>query len=181
MRVLFTGGSGCGKSSYAERMACALPLPRYYLATMANTGTDEFTHRIARHRAMRKDKGFISIEKQYSVGDVQLEDGACVLLECLCNLTANELFDQQGKTDHSAYSRIFNDIAMLEQKAANLLVVTNDVSSGSALNYSPSTDHYVQVLSKLNRELAARFDVVYELVCGIPLRIKGAPWAGGPK
>ena len=32
MMILLTGGSGCGKSSFAERLCMERPLPRYYIA-----------------------------------------------------------------------------------------------------------------------------------------------------
>lgn len=34
MRILLTGGSACGKSTYAETLAVRLAAPRYYIATM---------------------------------------------------------------------------------------------------------------------------------------------------
>ncbi|MDR2491846.1 MAG: bifunctional adenosylcobinamide kinase/adenosylcobinamide-phosphate guanylyltransferase [Coriobacteriales bacterium] len=181
MRVLFTGGSACGKSSYAERMASALPGPRYYLATMVGSNDEEFLRRIERHHAMRRDRGFDSIERPRSVSGIDLADDSCVLLECLCNLAANEMFDEDNRLDNGAFQRILDDIKVLEEKCAHLLVVTNDVGSGSALGYSDSTCAYVELLGSLNAALAERFDVVYELVCGIPLRVKGAPWEAEPQ
>ena len=59
-RILLTGGSACGKSSYAEQLVCSLPGPRYYLATM-RPYSDHDQERIQRHRAQREGKGFITI------------------------------------------------------------------------------------------------------------------------
>ena len=54
----------------------------------------------------------------------------------------------------------------------NLILVTNDVGSDGE-SYSESTLRYVDALGRLNQAFAAEFDTVYELVCGIPLLLKG--------
>ena len=59
--LLITGGSGSGKSAYAERTLLSRMPPEgggraVYLAAMENTG-DEAQQRIARHRAMRAAHG----------------------------------------------------------------------------------------------------------------------------
>jgi adenosylcobinamide kinase/adenosylcobinamide-phosphate guanylyltransferase len=172
MRILVTGGSACGKSTFAETLATQLPQPRYYLATMRPLD-DELLVKIARHREMRRAKGFESLERDVDVANVSLAENATVLLECLCNLTANELFDAAGAVDEAACGRILEDIVSLEKRCANLIVVTNDVGSGTTGAYDDSTRFYVETLGKLNATLARRFDVVYELACGIPLLLKG--------
>jgi len=174
MRILLTGGSACGKSTFAERLACSFKPPHYYLATM-RANDNELLARVERHRLMREGKGFKLLEQQTDVGEVAagLPNDATVLLECLCNLSANEMFDNQGNIDAAAEQRILEGIAALEQACANLIVVTNDVGSGSAGDYSDGTKDYVELLGRLNAQLAGRFDVVYELVCGIPLTVKG--------
>ena len=55
-----TGGSACGKSSYAESLAVRLNGPRYYLAAMQPYG-EGGAEKIARHREMRRGKGFETI------------------------------------------------------------------------------------------------------------------------
>ena len=103
-----------------------------------------------------------------------LEDfgGGTVLLECLCNLTANEMFDSEGN-ERDPYDKILREVRDLASRADNLILVTNDVGS-DAEAYSESTLRYVDTLGRLNAAFAAEFDAVYELVCGIPLPVKGA-------
>ena len=62
MITVITGGSGSGKSAYAEQMVLeAGDLNRIYIATMFPF--DEESHRkIARHRAMRAEKKFTTLE-----------------------------------------------------------------------------------------------------------------------
>ena len=55
MRILLTGGSACGKSTYAETLAVRLAAPRYYIATM-RIFDDESQKKVDQHRKMRKTK-----------------------------------------------------------------------------------------------------------------------------
>jgi adenosylcobinamide kinase/adenosylcobinamide-phosphate guanylyltransferase len=134
---------------------------------------DEMLERVARHQQMRRDKGFITLEKTTGVADVSIAPQATLLLECLCNLTANELFNGNNNPDAGAARRILADIISLESRCANLIVVTNDVGSGLGISHSASTEMYLEALGQLNCQLAGRFDAVYELVCGIPIALKG--------
>ena len=62
MICLVTGGAGCGKSTWAEKLVDSLPREnRYYIATM-QVYDEESRQRVARHRAQRADKGFTTIE-----------------------------------------------------------------------------------------------------------------------
>ena len=40
MRTLVVGGSGSGKSAYAEQLACSRSSDRVYVATMAHMGAE---------------------------------------------------------------------------------------------------------------------------------------------
>ena len=170
MRILLTGGSGCGKSTFAERLARELPAPRYYLATMRPFET-ESRAKIARHQLQRADAGFLTIERETDVGGVELPGRGTVLLECMCNLLANEMFDEAGN-EMDVYDSILADMFALEEKCDTLIVVTNEVGSDGG-DYDASTARYIETLGRLNRALANQFDAVAELVCGIPLILKG--------
>jgi adenosylcobinamide kinase/adenosylcobinamide-phosphate guanylyltransferase len=91
--TLVIGGSASGKSDYAERHVLSLEGdgPRIYIATMEPFG-EEAQARIARHHAMRRDRGFETIECYRNAGAVRLPENSNVLLEDLGNLAANELF-----------------------------------------------------------------------------------------
>ena len=90
--IVVTGGSGSGKSAYAEKQILQFgEMPRYYIATMENRDA-ESQKRVDRHRAMRADKKFVTVECPYDLQEIQLEKTGAVLLECMSNLVANELF-----------------------------------------------------------------------------------------
>jgi len=94
MITLVTGGSGSGKSEYAEGLILDSPCSRrFYVATMIAYGK-EGRDKVERHRMLRQGKGFITIEKPRDVGRVMFEEheagsGAssradrALLLECL--------------------------------------------------------------------------------------------------
>lgn len=104
MITLITGGSGSGKSAYAEKYICYVSnekgcKEKYYIATM-QVFDDEGQRKIDRHRRLRAGKGFITIEQprdiQNAVSKLQSESSLktvrSALLECMSNLVANEMF-----------------------------------------------------------------------------------------
>ena len=95
MMILLTGGSGCGKSSFAERLCMEMPLPRYYIAAMKPYGEGGM-EKVERHRKMRAGKGFETFECYTEMEKLTLPACGTTLLECVCNLTANEMFDETG-------------------------------------------------------------------------------------
>ena len=171
MMILLTGGSACGKSSYAESLAVRLPAPRYYIAAM-RPYDDESLAKIARHREMRHGKGFETFERYTDVAGLVLPARGTVLLECICNLTANEMFDDKGG-ESDPYDRVMAGIDALRAQSGTLIVVTNDVGSDGN-TYDDATIRYIDAIGRINASLAAEADAVYELVCGIPLVLKGA-------
>ena len=95
MLALIIGGSGSGKSAFAERLSAAAGPGGFYLATMEPFG-EEGRARIARHRAQRGALGFLTVERYTDLAGAQIPPGADVLLEDLSNLLANEMFSPKG-------------------------------------------------------------------------------------
>ncbi len=165
------GGAACGKSEYAEALAVMLPVPCFYIATMMPFDKEDIL-RIEKHRAMRAEKGFHTMERYTDMAGLVLPERGTVLLECLGNLTANELFSENGAGLH-AYEAIIKGIEQIEAQCDNLVVVSNDVFSDGS-TYSDETLRYIETLAAVNRSLGQRYERVVELVCGIPLTHKGA-------
>ncbi len=166
MIYLVTGGSGCGKSTWAEKLVSTLPQEkRVYIATM-QVYDDESVKRVARHRAQRADKGFITVECEKDLASAHVEEGSIVLLEDLVNLVANEMFDG------GSVERIVPALKMLAERCKHLVMVTNDVFS-DGITYAESTQDYLRVLADINREAAMLSDAVIEVVYSIPAALKG--------
>ena len=229
------GGSASGKSSYAESFAMSLQGEGrlLYIATMYpykwnTTEIDpETMQRIERHRAMRADKGFDTVECYRHVEHIVAKRQDVLLLECMSNLLANEMYLEQDSddgglaetmsevektgvdgnassdmeetgiageaevntetvgTDSNAGSdmaetmspvskKIVQALVDLSTRVQDVVIVTNDVfSDGGNLIYDESTREYVKNLAEINCALAREAATVTEIVCGIPVKIKG--------
>ena len=172
MLTLVVGGAASGKSEYAERLVLQTALPRYYLATM-QVWDAECAARVEKHRRMRAEKQFETLERPLHLGTVRLPARGTALLEDLGNLTANELYDPAGEGETAA-SAILDGLDRLAAQCEHLVVVSNEVFSGGA-NYAGDTDRYLKALAQVNNALAARADAVVRVVCGIPVYHKGGP------
>lgn len=170
MRILMTGGSAAGKSTFAEELALSFPPPHYYIATMRITDV-EARRKVTRHQQMRQGGGFLTLEKPDNLDRLVLDQPGTALLECLCNLTANEMFDEEGRIQ-DVYDKISFGLEHLERQCKHLIVVTNEVGS-DGIPYPAGTQAYIRLLGRINRHLAARYDVVAELIAGIPTLLKG--------
>ena len=182
--LLITGGSGSGKSAYAERTLLSRMPPEgggraVYLATMENTGP-EAAARVARHRAMRARHGeaagrtFVTLEQPVDLGGAAVLPGDFVLVEDLGNLLANELWSPAGAGRAGAEARILSGVKALMERAALLAVVSVDIFAGGD-GYAPEILDYIRTLGRLHRALAALAEETAEVVCGIPLAGKGLP------
>ena len=166
MIVLVTGGSGSGKSTWAEKLVASLPNEnRVYIATM-RVYDDESVKRVERHRAQRADKGFCTIEREKDLASADIAEGSVVLLEDLVNLMANEMFDGGD------VSRIVPALNILAKKCRHLIMVTNDIFS-DGIEYAESTQEYIRQLAQINNAAAQMADCVVEVVYSIPVCVKG--------
>ena len=171
MLAIVTGGSASGKSEYAEALAVRLGKDRLvYLATMIPYD-EECRRRIQRHREMRKDKGFSTVECPVGLKSVQVPKGSTVLLECLSNLVANERFDPSGCRE-GVPDAVMEGIQSILSQGANLVVVSNEVFS-DGVAYDPDTEAYLADLGELNRRIAGQAELAVEVVCSIPVIHKG--------
>lgn len=168
MLILVSGGSGSGKSEFAEGLVVSAGLKeRVYLATM-QVWDQESVRRVERHRAMRAGKGFATLECPTGLERLEVPPGSAVLLEDLSNLSANEYFSSQRD---GAFDRVLAGVEKAAARAGLLVVVTNELYS-DGVRYDPETAAYLELLARLNRAIAARAGGVYEVVCGIPVAWK---------
>lgn len=151
MRVLVTGAASSGKSAWAEALAMGLASPRTYVATMAPAGR-EAAARIARHRELRRGKGFRTVELFGAAGegaagsragagpdvgallDAAGARGGCALVEDLGNLLANRLFSPDGAqaAPERALARAEGDLEAVFSRFDDVVVVGCEVGCGGA-------------------------------------------------
>ena len=161
MLVVVTGGSGSGKSAFAEETVLSLgEARRIYIATMQ--AFDEESHRrIRRHRHMRAGKGF----------ELLIPKDCVVLLECMSNLVANEMFREGGFHPEVA-EKITEGVKNLLSQAKHVVIVTNEIFSDGIL-YEEESEQYKKELGQINQKLAELAEEVVEVVYGIPVWHKG--------
>lgn len=172
MRTLVIGGSASGKSTYAEQLAVQCQAPFYYVATMMPYD-EESRQRIKKHQDQRAEKAFSTIECYTGLAGIRIPERGTILLECVGNLAANELFALEG-AGLRAVDAIKDGFLKLEQQCDNLIVVSNDVFTDGS-SYDEGTVEYMDILGTLNRDLSRYFERVIEVVCGIPILRKGEP------
>lgn len=191
MLYLVIGGSGSGKSAFAEDFVTKLHKENgggalYYIATM-HAYDRESDERILRHQAMRSGKGFKTVEKELMLGADCLDidkDGIC-LLEDLSNLLANEMYighhrerffqdDTEDVPDIHMQGtlQLLRHIYQLSHGCKHLVIVTNNVFS-DGITYDNDTMHYMKQLGYLNTQIGKEAAGIIEVVCGIPVWQKG--------
>ena len=196
MIALVIGGSGSGKSAYAEQMAvkAAGNGSLYYVATM-QVYDEEGKKKVERHQKMRAGKGFFTIEQprrlkeaakkvateKVSAGKVAAERvpaGKIVLLEGMSNLVANEMFSEENLSavmDEAKIKQLSHEIisgvTALQDSCDILIIVTNQIFE-DGIRYDASTMDYIRLLGDINRQIAERAEQVVEVVAGIPIFIK---------
>ena len=181
-------------------MNISVPEDRYYIATMKPYG-DEGEKRIARHMKLRDGKGFRTIECPVNIASAldEIEDAssASILVECVSNLLANEMFGSDETMDsgnpagpvdlaNATYatssenpddsgnhiaSRVINGIIQLASGVKNMVIVSNNVFEDGT-GYDDATLEYMRCLAMINRILANISDSVTEVVAGIPVLIR---------
>lgn len=167
MTALVLGGAASGKSEYAESLILESPhRPRIYIAAMICRDQEDAV-RVARHQALRAEKGFLTVERPIDLRSWECPAGAAVLVECMTNLLANELYEPDG-AGIQAPEKILAALQAIAAKAGTLVVVSGDIFADGR-SYDAVTRQYQIMLSKINKEFAACADMVKEIVCGIPL------------
>ena len=163
--VFIIGSPDSGKSAMAEEIVTELSDPdhRIYIATMIPYGK-EGRERVRRHRMMRDGKGFITIEAPFdicsSLSDYDMSNGSMlgdmtVLLECLSNLVANELFERRSGRDEML-GRLYEDIRWIAKRAGNFVIVSNHFEIEES--FDEETRFYVETLDMFNEMVSGLAD-----------------------
>lgn len=190
MLYLVTGGSASGKSEYAEEMAVSLQRKNkgglFYVAAMYPFD-EECKDRIRKHQNMRRDKGFVTIECYTRVEQIKGEKGGVYLLECMSNLLANEMYQEEGRLKELSrmneqagkeqVREVIADPLITLSRTADVIVVSNEVFSDGVF-YGEEMKRYVQALGMINVLLGEAACFVAEAVCKIPVIQKGEELCG---
>ena len=120
---------------------------------------------------MRADKHFETLERYTDLCGLEVPEDSILLLECMSNLVANEMFDESGAKEGTVEA-VVEGLHHLRKKARHLVVVTNEIFS-DGLEYDPETKKYQAYLGAVNCRMVEEADGFYEVVYGLPLVRKG--------
>ncbi len=174
MITLVKGGADCGKSAFAEQLAMeSIYKKRYYIATM-QVVDEESLKRRERHRELRRDKGFETLEIPSHIEEapslMEAPEKCCVLLECAANLVANIMHEDDNMVRHddegddgceAFVSRVTGLIGSLSKQVGDMIIVTSEYSFDQ--NMDKETHRYIELLNRVNNELISMADLTYDM------------------
>lgn len=176
MMTLVIGGSGSGKSEFAENycMKLAKNQQKYYIATM-QIYDQEGKQKVLRHQKLRAGKGFLTIEQPVDLEKASEKMNAgkgTALLECISNLAANEMFaGAEPVTEDDVVEKIVTAVREIKEELSHLVIVSNNVFEDGKC-YDSVTMAYIRTMGRINEQLARLSDEVVEVVVGIPVMVK---------
>jgi adenosylcobinamide kinase/adenosylcobinamide-phosphate guanylyltransferase len=139
---------------------------------------EETLEKIKRHQKLRSDKNFYTIEQQTDIQNATKTlnnheaNNSTALIECISNLTANEMFSEKEPLDSKTVTdKIINGISRLKEEFTHLVIVSNNVFEDGQI-YDEATMEYIKAMGEINTKLAFMSDRVVEVVVGIPIIIK---------
>ena len=172
MFILISGSAGSGKSHLAESLLTGSK--KIYIATTKIYDSDiEMLERVKRHKLMRADKNFITIEQPNDLSEIaeSCRDSS-VLIESLTTLTANEIFcDDVINNSDSVIKKIFRDIMNIKAISNNLILVSDDIFCDGII-YDDLTELYIKTLAELVKKFARESDDIIECFAGLSFHYK---------
>jgi adenosyl cobinamide kinase/adenosyl cobinamide phosphate guanylyltransferase len=174
-RTLILGGTRSGKSAYAEGLLPADRPVRYLATAAADPDDQEWTARIAVHRARRPARwrtvegADVAIELHRPTDDpVLVDDLSTWLTGVLDNAGA---WDGDPRALHTVASRVDGLVHAVERCPARLVLVSAEVGLG-VVPVTRSGRLFRDELGALNQRLAQLCDEVSLLVAGVELRLR---------
>jgi len=165
--TLVLGGAASGKSAFAEGLVAGAARAPVYLAT-AEAHDAEMRARLARHRA-RRDARWRTIEAPRdpapALGEIAPHEA--VLLDCATMWLSNHLLAESDLAQAEAAL-----MAALDACAGPVVVVSNEVGL-SVVPENALARRFRDAQGGLNHRLAARADLVVNVIAGLAQVLKG--------
>ncbi len=180
--TLVIGGVRSGKSRFAADLASRLAgdRPVAFVATARRGPTGGMDARIERHRANRPDH-WRTIESPLDLAEaLRLASGVgVVLVDCLTMWISNIMYecgdsdapDFESRARSDLDCRVEHLLDELRETNVPVVLVTNEVGAGVAPPTRLGTV-FADLQGEVNQKVAGRADAVWQLVAGIPVRIK---------
>jgi adenosylcobinamide kinase / adenosylcobinamide-phosphate guanylyltransferase len=182
MIVFISGGVRSGKSRIAETYVQKLAAPGsqvHYIAT-ARASDDEMKQRIAHHQKRRQKQTVkwatweqpVRLDKLIPV----FTKNDVVLLDCVTNWLANELFaDGSWQKETVCFRKarqMWATLQQLENASRALIIVSNELFSGGVPD-DLGTYHFMKTLGWLHQQIVTNAQVAILVQNGIAVVKKG--------
>ena len=169
--VLVLGGARAGKSAYALQRAQEWEGRLVYLAT-AEGRDEDMKKRIARHRAHRRSRRWVTIEEPLEVvWQLKELDGSvgAVVLDCVTLWVSNAVLNNQKEGLENQVAELVEEIPLFP---FHFLAVSNEVGLGIVPD-TPLGREYRDILGTVNQRLARACKEVMFMAAGLPMKLKG--------
>lgn len=162
MITLIMGGSGSGKSAYAEDYALAQAgeSAKYYIATMQIYDA-EGQRKVERHRKLRAGKGFITIEQPTDIAEAGLQIVTVQQSECRQKMNMEEVSGAADEVEEKRSASIAGDEREETQNVSTALLecmsnlVANEMFSGEQMpDVDTVVEEIVQGIASLTSQLS---------------------------
>lgn len=138
-----------------------------YIAT-AQAFDDEMRAKVSAHKAQRGSE-WLTIEAPLEIADAISEraEGEVVLLDCATLWLSNVLLAEQDASEATVVL-----LAAIAACPAQVIVVSNEVGHGIVPDNALARQ-FRNAQGRLNQSLAARADLVVNVIAGLPQILKG--------
>lgn len=162
MITLIIGGSGSGKSAYAEDyvLSTAADLPKYYIATM-QVYDAEGERKVERHRRLRAGKGFVTIEQPTDIAKAGLQIVTVQQSECRQKMNMVEVSGAADEVEEKRSASIAGDEKEETQNVSTALLecmsnlVANEMFSSEQMpDVDTVVEEIVQGIASLTSQLS---------------------------
>ncbi|MBM7701991.1 bifunctional adenosylcobinamide kinase/adenosylcobinamide-phosphate guanylyltransferase [Metabacillus iocasae] len=182
MLIFISGGVRSGKSSVAEQLTVAGNVQAdrcLYIATSRITD-NEMKERIRNHQVARETAAlsWITYERPTDVGSLihKCERDDVVLLDCLTNWLANELFSEgmnweSKREQNQLVEEMIDSVLRLRDHVTKLVIVSNDLFEAGVTD--GATYIYMKLLGTLHQRIVAKSDIALSVEAGVVSYKKG--------
>lgn len=164
------GGSGSGKSVFAENLATERFAHPLYLATAERTDA-AMDARIERHRERRGARWGCHEEALDLAGALLAAGPECdgILVECLGTWLGNVLYHESEEAWGKRRAAFLESL----RGAPRGVIVVGDETGMGIVPATPLGRHFRDLNGLLNQAVAAAADEVIFVAAGLPLKLKG--------
>jgi len=171
--ILILGGARSGKSTYALTLA-----KKYKKVAFIATcqGLDkEMKERIRLHKEARPEN-WKTFEETKDLAPLLMNmrnSFDCIIIDCLTLLVSNLILG--GYKEEKILKKINELLGSIKKNKTKVIVISNEVGLGIVPANKLGRD-FRDIAGKINQIVAAEADIVFFIVSGMPLKVKGNKW-----